>query len=95
MTVTDGKPWKRLGLKKRPKASRMDHLWGILNANGDLWTYQVFDTREQARAQLASFWHGFYRSEPPDGYRIVPVKVQTSVDYSSGLWRVYEDQGTA
>ena len=94
MTVTEGKPWKRLGLKKRPKASRMDHVWGILNADGDLWTYHVFDTREQARAHLVSFWHGFDGSEPRKGYRIVPVKVTTSVDYSSGLWRMCDPRAT-
>jgi hypothetical protein len=73
-------PWKRAGLKRQPKTARMDHLWGILNPYGDVWSYRVFDTPEEARAHLEDFWRDYDKGEPTRCYRIVPVKVQRSVD---------------
>lgn len=79
------KPWERLGLKKKPKANSMDGLWGILNPYGDVWTYEAFTTPENARAHLFAFWGKTFRRAPDKGFRIVPVKVQTSVDFSGSL----------
>jgi hypothetical protein len=74
--------WQRAGFTKKPKTARMAGLWGILNPWGDLWTYEAFGTQAEARVHLEKWWAAFDGSKPATGYRIVPVKVMTSVDFS-------------
>lgn len=48
--------------------------YGILNPFGDVWTPETFDTMDEARQHVASFW-----ASKPDHdlskYTIVPVRV--------------------
>lgn len=42
-------------LRRKPKGA-LGQAWGILNPYGDLWTWQTFDTPEDARRYVAEFW---------------------------------------
>ncbi|MCA0032699.1 hypothetical protein [Mesorhizobium sp. B263B2A] len=42
---------------RKPLSNSRDG-WGILNPQGNLWTPEIFDTKEQARSYFVRFWTG-------------------------------------
>ena len=57
-----------------PKPYKMTRL-GILNPNGNVWTVQTFDKREQAKQYIRDFWRGIGSEQDISNFKIVPVTV--------------------
>lgn len=52
--------------------------YGILNASGDFWTLDVFDTVEKAQKHVEAFWRGD-KSIDLGQYTIVQAVQRTSI----------------
>lgn len=63
--------------KRKPRPSKGKE-FGILNPYGDIWTFQSFETPEEARQHLDGFWRGIGSPQKAEGFRIVRVNVATS-----------------
>lgn len=83
--MSSDEPSLRVTGERRAKPYRWDRAFGILNPNGQFWTYRTFDSREGAYAHLAAFWRlpGFPKAlSSPQAlatFEIVPVRVTVSV----------------
>lgn len=63
-------------MPNKPKSAHRDG-WGILNRYGDMWSSNVFSTKEQAESYLRDFWRGNENAPDLTSYRIIWCRQRT------------------
>lgn len=78
------KGWKKAAAKtkektKRPKPYIAIDRFGVLNACGDLWTSNTFETPAAAEKYVADFWQGIVGIGAGDLSKYKAVRVRVTI----------------